>query len=317
LQAKYARAVPYAEEAEAVAEATGDTSTLGSALNLRDVLALRMGHPVDGSLTRRALDVLREAGDRKLAATVSMNLGALAFFRGEWDEAVSAYRKSAEAETAVGDLVGAATTATAVAEVLVLQHRYDEALATLEPARRVTHSSDAASQSAFGDIQYGLALAGAGHVDEALTLLAQLREELTRRADGYAIEAKVALGEVLVDAGRCAEAIDEVGDAGRPDGASAWVVPRLHLVRGRAMSQLGRLTDARTEWEQGLALADELGLVYEVAQLRLSLARASDDRHEASEAMHVLRRLGVPTHQTDRCGPSPADTIPGAGSTRA
>src|ERR1051326_5957590 len=91
------------EEALAVAEALGDEAAVGHAVNVQGLLNYKMGR-LDGAerLYLKARESARRAGEAKLAAMTSQNLGVIANIRGELEQALWHYEASLADYRALG-----------------------------------------------------------------------------------------------------------------------------------------------------------------------------------------------------------------------
>jgi hypothetical protein len=114
-----------------------------------------------------------------------------------------------------------------------------------------------------------------------------------------AITATVELASSLVSAGRLEEAIDKLGGAGARSSAAEAYGARLHRIRARALSAMGRDDEAQVELLSGLEVADRRQDPYETAMLTLALADLERrlgqpvDDTAVDEARRTLADLGV------------------------
>jgi tetratricopeptide (TPR) repeat protein len=83
------------EAALAVAEALGDVAAVGHAVNVQGLLNYKMGRLDEAErLYLKARESARRAGEAKLAAMTSQNLGVIANIRGELEQALWHYEAS-------------------------------------------------------------------------------------------------------------------------------------------------------------------------------------------------------------------------------
>jgi diguanylate cyclase (GGDEF)-like protein/putative nucleotidyltransferase with HDIG domain len=91
------------EAALAVAEALGDEAAVGHAVNVQGLLNYRMGRLDEAErLYLKARESARRAGEAKLAAMTSQNLGVIANIRGELEQALWHYEASLADYRALG-----------------------------------------------------------------------------------------------------------------------------------------------------------------------------------------------------------------------
>src|SRR6185503_1624388 len=91
------------EAALAVAEALGDEAAIGHAVNVQALLFYRMGRLDEAErLYLKARESARRAGEAKLAAMTSQNLGVIANIRGELEQALWHYEASLADYRALG-----------------------------------------------------------------------------------------------------------------------------------------------------------------------------------------------------------------------
>ena len=126
-QQRPADALRLAEQAESEARSVGDLETLALALDLIDWdnrMTGRTDHPPNHA---EALAIFEQLDDMSGIAIVCNNLGAEAYWEGDWDGAVDAHTRSREAELRNGNDVQAAIPAVNTAELLINRGRHDQA----------------------------------------------------------------------------------------------------------------------------------------------------------------------------------------------
>jgi predicted ATPase len=136
------------------AERSGERFALAQAYSVIDWALIVLGRPDEAVFALRALAIFEELGDLSRQAAVLNNLGAAAFFAGDWDAALAYYERSMEASHRSGNEVQAALAAMNRGELLVNQGRLAEAGPLLQDAVRVLEASgsDAAH---FAEMQLG------------------------------------------------------------------------------------------------------------------------------------------------------------------
>jgi class 3 adenylate cyclase/tetratricopeptide (TPR) repeat protein len=303
MQGRMLDAGAWARRALRAAEAADAREALADAVNTLATSDMFLGRPEAEEHMRRAEQIFLEIGDGLGQAVVVGNLGALAYFRGSWNQAVESYERARDLYARIGDPVRAASMGMNVAEVRVDQGRADEAEAVLLDVGRVFRASGDAHTYGLCLGFRGRAALRQGRIDDAFALWAEARTAL--------IEAG-ALGDAIDVAAREAEARLFLGESERVlEDASALLAslrdddigpttPNLHRVRGYALLQLGRAAEAREAFEASLAAARQSGADYEAAITVQALSRLGridgsevppPGAEEESDA--VLEALGV------------------------
>jgi tetratricopeptide (TPR) repeat protein len=143
-----------ARRAVTEAETAGERFALAQAYSVVDWALIVLGRAGEAVLAQRALAIFEELGDLSRQAAALNNLGAAAYFSGDWTAAIAYYDRSAEASRRSGNEVQAALGAMNTGELLVNQGRLDEAEPILQEALRVLQASgsDAAH---FAEMQFG------------------------------------------------------------------------------------------------------------------------------------------------------------------
>jgi tetratricopeptide (TPR) repeat protein len=193
-------------------------------------------------------------------------------------------------------VVGAATIANNLAEILSDQGRIDEAEAELREVRAICEAAGSRLMTAVADANLGRAAARAGRVDEAHELLTAAASALREiDAGSFVVEVQARLAEAALFAGEADRALATAAETEAITGTSVppAVQALLHRVRGHALRLGGLVDEARRELEESLRIAREGGMLYEEAltlQARAKLTRAEED---AAEARRILRALDV------------------------
>ena len=91
-QGRSAEAVEWCERAVTEARSSGDRDAEAHALSILDWAWVTLGHPERADHSGQALAIYRELGDLGGEAHVLNNMGGFAYFRGEWDDAISPLR---------------------------------------------------------------------------------------------------------------------------------------------------------------------------------------------------------------------------------
>jgi class 3 adenylate cyclase/tetratricopeptide (TPR) repeat protein len=277
----------YAENAIQLAQETDQLMTLADALELRDSSALELGRPA-GDGVARALAIYEDLGASRHAARVRNTLGALAYYRGEWSEALDHYAASERGFTESGERWSSATPAANRAEILADQGHLEEAREGFERAMRVWRSIKGESFLAFGNYQLGRIAARQGQQDEAWDRLRAAREHF--KSTGESAELIVVdafMAESLCLAGHYDEALALAEATLRRAEAHAEVAattPLLERVRGLALLAGGRETEAEAALRLGLDAARSRGAGHDIAFLLKTLLDAGFAGNTGEEA---------------------------------
>jgi tetratricopeptide (TPR) repeat protein len=291
-------ALRLAAQAMAEAEASGEREALARSYQVLDAAYMMLGQSAKAVYAERALAIYEELGDLPGTAVVTNNLGAQAYWEGDWEGAVRFYARARDAFVRAGNEAEAATCGANIGEVLVSQGRLVEAEDLLVASVRVLRAHGLVDAAIFAEIQ--LARLQLLRGDEgAMDHLSTLRAEAVRTGQVQsAIEAAILVAHGLVSAAMPEAALDALAEAERASSGDAELyASTIARTRAQALAALGRREEARETVAAGLAQAREQGLVFEVAQLRLVEAELTEDSTTAqrvrSEAESLLRDLGV------------------------
>jgi tetratricopeptide (TPR) repeat protein len=284
------------------AREVGDFETLVQALMAVDEAEHHLGIAVSGQHSREALAVCTANGMRWRESSVRLNLGAIAYFRGRWDEAIELWQTSRRVAHEAGYAAGAAEAEVNLADILISRGQLDEAERMLKDAVRVHRASRRDWWAANGELQLARVSFARGKLDEAAALLHSLIHrfaEMGARADVF--EAELVLAEVVSSRGNFEQALGMVNEGERKAGEHAGpLLPRILLQRAIALEGLGRLDECDLTLESGVEAARESELLYEEAlllNLRERVARRRGDeggeKQYAQAADALLTTLGV------------------------
>ncbi len=293
------------------AEGIGADDVVGRALHLLDLVDLRAGRGSDEQRVRRALGLFERCGDLPRQAGVWNHLGMAAYFRGDWDTALSHYRQAQAAHERSGDEWSAAIASANIGEILVDQGRLDEAEPLVAEALRVWRASGTSSDIGFGAALLGRLAGRRGRYAEALELLGEASTAYAAKDERAELtDVELRRAEVLLLRGAARQALNHVDNAqghlftalrlaGRelPSGdASTWpplpVSAALHRLRACATVQLGQHRAGGRMLDDSIGLARRSGSAHELA-LSLSARRWADQAADGAEAEQLLARLGV------------------------
>jgi class 3 adenylate cyclase/tetratricopeptide (TPR) repeat protein len=299
-QNRFGQAEQQAARAISAARSAADDESLARSLNVLATAEVMLNRGDAAGHWREALAVRERRGELAEQATITVNLGGLAWFAGRWDEARELYQRSAEAAVRSGDVVVAALSRANLGELLVAQGRLDEAGSVLAEAGATLRAVGYREGAAFAESQLGRVRAKRGDVGAARDSFTRLLDELDAQLPAEAIDLACALAEAELDAGDPARGLEVIDTAlaAASEGAGVYTAAA-ERVRGRALARLGRREEARAALDVAIAEADANGLGYERALLRLAeqeLAVAWHlpvDQAEIDRAVETLTRLGV------------------------
>ncbi len=186
-----------AERAVAEAGAAGDRATLAHAHYLLG-LALMLG---DGDRQSHhfetALSIYEDLHDLVGQANVLNNLGIRSYYAGDWPGALASYRRSHDARLRAGDVVGAATAANNIGEILSDQLRLAEAEELFHEALSAWHGVDYPLGVALATSNLGRAAGRRGDPDTARRLLDTALASFERlKAEQFVVETRTRLLEL-------------------------------------------------------------------------------------------------------------------------
>lgn len=229
------------------------------------------------------------------------NLGAFSYLEGDWDEAVTWYRRAVEAAERSGNVVEAANTRGNIAEVLVGQRKYEEAIPLLDEADRIFRASDVLDLMVFVRLHAARVAIGMGDVHHGVDELEAVFSAMLESGETFKTpETAVHLAAALVRVGKFDEALERLHRFEREAPEDARRV-RVGVERGRGLASaaLGQNAAAFEAFDRGLQLASEDGDLYEEALLREARVgtrrRAGEDPDpdDLVRMDELFRRLGI------------------------
>jgi tetratricopeptide (TPR) repeat protein len=270
---------------------------------------LGWGHLYGGKLDAaashlvRALSLYESVGDLSGQASVLNMMGASAYWRGEWVDALGLYERARDLVGRTGNAVMQAFCTNNIGEILCDQGRLDEADALFRQAVRVWQAAGHRSRVAYAKTNLARVALRAGRYADALARYEEAKaESIDVGADGDVLESDARIAECLVALGRWAQALAlaETGlDHSRTFGAAPPQRALLHRVRGTALMRLGDLGAARASLEASLDAGRVRHDDYEIAltlQVMSDLAErelGERDIELDAESRSILDRLGV------------------------
>jgi class 3 adenylate cyclase/tetratricopeptide (TPR) repeat protein len=298
-QGRTSEAERIVREAVAHARSGGNRSTLARAYFILDDVLWVRGRGSDAVYSADALRLYEELGDPAGQLKVLNNMGAFAYFRGEWSAAIELYERSYRMASDRGDRISAANGAYNLAEVLSDQGAWLEAEEPLEEAIRIWRAADMAVDLADGLRLLGRTYARQERYEEAHAALGEalgLVEDASLAAARARVE--LTLAECCALQGSAARAttlLDGVGAAlGTEGGLNA---PWFHRVAAWNLSLGGNTTVADRAFRRSLTAARAIGSDYEAAVTvrawESTLGPGAAPEEELRAASTTLSRLGV------------------------
>ena len=300
-QGKFERTLAAAWEAESLAAAVHAADARARALDRIEMASRALGRTTGGVYAREALDLYRGLGDLGAISRVTNNLGAEAFFAGDWSTALSHYAEAATMDRRVGDLAGAAASDGNRAEILVLRGMPEEARDLLEPATKTLRAIGYQDSLNFANVLFGRALSMLGEHERAIDLLTETSRDLSASGEkAQSIDAAIALADAYVSAGRPDGALTVLTQVEGPSRRDMPVLfPTLCKAKARALAVSGDVDAALAACEEGRVVASDQDLPYDQAVLAILATRLSPLGHEgvseqqARRAREFLEDLGV------------------------
>jgi class 3 adenylate cyclase/tetratricopeptide (TPR) repeat protein len=284
-QGRYREAIPMLEDGARLAESSSELDALAHALQLSDAAYIELGVFEHVSARERALAIYEELGDALGQANTLNQMGIVAYWQGEWDQAVAMYERSGVAGRRAGALVELAMWINNIAEIRSDQGRIGEAEQLFQEALDIWQGGGRRLGTAWAMSNLGRAAARDGRFDEATERLEDARRLLKEMgAEGLLLETEARQVECLIFAGEHGPALELAERLHGPAlrlGSTSYVVAMLERLAGYALAQSGQ---ARRGW----------------GRLGLSLLRSQDSgiRYEAALSLHALGRvsrlLGAP-----------------------
>jgi class 3 adenylate cyclase/tetratricopeptide (TPR) repeat protein len=295
------RAIRWSRDAIVSAEATDDREALAHALKVMGWTQLELGDPEAAENLGRSLALYEQLGDLPGQASVHNLLGGLAYWHGEWNEALVRYETARDLAMRTGNTVLGAFCTTNIGEIALDRGELELATSLFRDAARIWRVAGYRFASAFAKLLLGRALGRTGELAEALALLAESRDESLEVGDQWgALEASARIAGYLLETGENEEALRLADDALHQTRALGGVgvhLPLVQRVRGLALASLGRIDDARAAFEESITAGRTRNAGFEIALTTLALADITDDPDEhrqlRTESETILRQLGV------------------------
>lgn len=300
-QERYGEALRCGHQAESLAIASDEREALAQAYGALDWGYHMLGKAGGVDYGPKSLDLYRQLGQPDKAANVMLNLGAWAYYVGQWDEAVEWYLQARDEATRAGNDAAAATAGANIAEVRIGQRRLDEAGEVLAGAVRVLRATGDAYIVLFAEVQTGRLLLAQGDADGASALFGRLRAEALQLGQALtALEVAAHEAMSLSALGNPREALVLLEESERGVGDEAALLHAgVSRARAEALLALGEVEEAGVHVRIGLEAAREHDLAYDETMLleldeeiAQGLGRAVDPA-DARRARELRARLGI------------------------
>lgn len=288
-----------AQAAIAVAKQADAELALARALAVLDYSLVMLGELDKATNSIESLAIYRKHGKLSQQGSVAQNLGAYAYWRGDWDTALDWYVDGRETLERAGNTVDAATAGANIGEVLVNQHRYAEAEEPLFAARRIYAASNFDDGIAFVDVLIGRMYGLQGDLERSAQYLdSAIEASRGLRLDERILEASVHLADAACRSGDPREglAILAAATESAPPEYVDFFALLIARINGSMLNAAGESAKAIETLEAGLAKADERGDAYEFALIVSEMERIDPDRlddDQRARARETLRTLGV------------------------
>jgi class 3 adenylate cyclase/tetratricopeptide (TPR) repeat protein len=270
-------AVDWATRAVADAREAGDKHALGEAYWVLHSACVGSASSTPGTDAERALAIFEELGQDENVALLLLNLGAAAYFRGRWDEALDYYERSRLKFVRVGSLVDAGLGACNIAEIFAEQGRLDEARRQLEETIAVWRSLRFTTGVALGTRYLGRVSLRSGDVQSALEAFQEAREVFAANGLGQkVIEVETWIAECHIRLGNLGDARVLLSSALAHELSTGSLEMRAMIHRLRSC-----LAAIDGDIESAWAAADE----------SLAAARSVDAPHDIAAAIELIAGL--------------------------
>lgn len=294
-------AVKTGEQAVSDALQSGERAALARAYANLDWAHFVMGQPEKAVHSPEAVEIYESLGLLDRAADVVNNMAGFAYYLGDWNESITHISRSREMSLRAGNDVQAAMSGVNLGELLVSQGKLIEAEPILAESLRVLQAAGDRDNAVNAELQLARLAAEKGQHELACGQLARVRHDaLELGQTHFAYEASLYRAACLVRMGATADAMREISDAAAKAGEDA---PFFEAKRARtaasALLEMGNLEEAYSELEKGLVTAQDLGLVYDEALIRMDRLAVAErtgripDEEEVRQANRLLDRLGV------------------------
>ncbi len=299
-QGRYEDALRLCRQVIDRAKPIGELRALAIAYSITDEALMLLGRIGEVRHLGLALEVYETLGDLQKVGATLRNLGAMAYFEGRWDDAVSLYCQAAQISLRAGDVAGVAASDANLGELFANQGRLEEAEAALRRAARICEGLGYATYEAFVVTQLGRVAAEAGSDSEALRLLSRAVEMDDSTGSALSgMEARGYLAEAHLLGGRPSEAMAVTASARAQAGQALNGTPagvRLDRVEVTALAALGFHSGLVARIDDLISSARVAGSYFDLVLLlvlRGWIDGATETPAVAEERERLLSHLGI------------------------
>ncbi|HEX2153262.1 MAG TPA: adenylate/guanylate cyclase domain-containing protein [Acidimicrobiia bacterium] len=300
-QTRPREALELASRAAEEAGAAEEKQALARSLATMDWAHFVLGEPERATNSQQAFEIYESLGLLDKAADVVNNMGGFAYYLGAWDESLSRYQQAREMYLKAGNDWSAAMVGANLGELLVSQRKLEEAEPLLEDAVRILRAANARNDVVFAQLQLARLVAERGDMNRACAMFTRVRDEAEALGQvQFAFEASLYRASCRISGGETTSALDEIRLSAEKAGEEADVLAAKQAqVMSAAYLALGQTESAYAAIEAGIESAQEFGLIYEEALLRMERLRLDEnlgrapDEDEAEVISRLLSQLGL------------------------
>ncbi len=292
---RHQMAIKWCSQAVEQAEAAGDMATKAEALRIIDWAKMDLGQLQEPLNWLEALRLFEEMQNLPGQAGVLNMLGAFAYFKGDWTEAETLYRRAQATVQRTGNAVMDAFYVFNIGEIALDQGRLDEAERAFVAVRRTWRAAGYRSGVADAEGKLARVLAAQGRYEEAVPMFESAIAEMNdvgSRSD--ALEATARMAECMLLSGDSAGALavtDRCLELSQSLGGLPPQAPLIYRVRGAALARRGEVAAAISALNDSLDAARRRDAEYEAALTLRVLSQFASALQVASE--ETLRKLKV------------------------
>jgi class 3 adenylate cyclase/predicted ATPase len=294
------RALEYCRRAIDEAEAAGEKEALADALQISDWAYEDLGQLDLATNWRRALELYEELGNLPGQSSIYNTVGATAYWKGEWPEALEAYERARDTVARTGDAVMYGVCSNNIGEICLDQGRWDEAAELFRDALHAYQASGFRAGIGFAKRNLARLASIAGRHDEAIRLFEESLAATTAvGAHADALETNARLAEALLRSGDAEGALALAETTQSSARSLGGVTILLSRVQGAALAQLGDFAAAQDALRLSLETALARQADYEIALTQRTMARlaarsgAPRDDCLLSDSDALFERLAV------------------------
>jgi len=297
VDAQYDEAFDCLTAAEAIAEAHGDESAIGHAINLRGIIHWQRGElDAAQALYRQALDIAHRISDTRLAAMAAQNLGVVANVRGDFTNALHYYRTSLNGYRSLGLARDVYVVQNNLGRLHTEQKKWDEAERAYDEALHIATALGELSGATMIDVNVAEMWVRRGEFPRAREACDRAMQRASNAGDEHAdAEAYKIYGIIEREAAHYAEAEQHFDRAEEGARRRHDVLLQAQIAHERA--ELFRRQGRNRDLLLSLNRAHQL-----YAQLRAQHAVTAVD-HEShrleKEFLDVVQRWGESIEETD------------------